>query len=70
MYGQRTVTITIDEDTSEVSIDLEGYHGKGCAEVMQALQRGGDTLTETHKPEWNETMTTHNQNVKTVKQGR
>jgi hypothetical protein len=34
---QKTVTIEIDEQGTS-SIDLEGFQGKGCGDVVKALQ--------------------------------
>ena len=34
---QKTVTIEIDEQGNS-SIDLEGFQGKGCGDVVKALQ--------------------------------
>jgi hypothetical protein len=39
---EKTVTIEIDEQGNS-SIDLEGFHGQGCAEVAKAFQ-GCDTV--------------------------
>lgn len=41
--GEKIVTIEIDEK-GESSIDLEGFHGKGCGDVAAAFQ-GLDSVT-------------------------
>jgi len=41
--AEKIVTIEIDE-RGESSVDLEGFQGKGCADVAQAFQ-GKDTVT-------------------------
>jgi hypothetical protein len=40
--GEKTITVEIDEQGNS-SIDLHGFHGKGCGNVAEAL-RGEDTL--------------------------
>ena len=40
--GEKTITVEIDEQGNS-SIDLTGFHGKGCGDVAEAL-RGKDTL--------------------------
>lgn len=39
---ERTITVEIDEQGNS-SIDLNGFHGKGCGDVAEAL-RGKDTV--------------------------
>jgi len=45
--GEKTITVEIDEQGNS-SIDLTGFHGKGCGDVAQAL-RGKDTLVVDRK---------------------
>jgi hypothetical protein len=45
--GEKTITIEIDEQGNS-SIDLHGFHGKGCGDVAEAL-RGKDTLVVDRK---------------------
>ena len=45
--GEKTITVEIDEQGNS-SIDLNGFHGKGCGEVADAL-RGEDTLVVDRK---------------------
>jgi hypothetical protein len=45
--GEKTITVEIDEQGNS-SIDLNGFHGKGCGEVADAL-RGKDTLVVDRK---------------------
>ena len=40
--GEKTITVEIDEQ-GKSSIDLIGFHGKGCGDVADAL-RGKDKL--------------------------
>jgi hypothetical protein len=49
----KTITITVDEK-GESTVDLNGFHGKGCEAVMKAL-RGNDTVRRSvTKPEFNQ----------------
>jgi hypothetical protein len=45
--GEKTITVEIDEQGNS-SIDLNGFHGKGCGDVAEAL-RGKDTLVVDRK---------------------
>jgi hypothetical protein len=45
--GEKTITVEIDEQGNS-SIDLNGFHGKGCGDVADAL-RGKDTLVVDRK---------------------
>lgn len=45
--GEKTITVEIDEQGNS-SIDLNGFHGKGCGKVADAL-RGKDTLVVDRK---------------------
>jgi hypothetical protein len=45
--GEKTITVEIDEQGNS-SIDLNGFHGKGCGGVAEAL-RGKDTLVADRK---------------------
>ncbi|MBX9600030.1 MAG: hypothetical protein K2X35_03460 [Bryobacteraceae bacterium] len=45
--AEKIVTIEIDESGNS-SIDLEGFQGKGCADVAKALQ-GGDKVVRSEK---------------------
>jgi hypothetical protein len=35
----KIITIEIDQETGDITIDLEGYQGKGCAAVQEAFSR-------------------------------
>jgi hypothetical protein len=43
---QKTVTIEIDEQGNS-SIDLAGFQGKGCGDVVKAFQ-STDVITKSH----------------------
>ena len=45
--GEKTITVEIDEQGNS-SIDLHGFHGKGCGDVAEAM-RGKDTLVVDRK---------------------
>ncbi|HAX42402.1 MAG TPA: hypothetical protein PLF84_00145 [Bryobacteraceae bacterium] len=45
--GEKTITVEIDEQGNS-SIDLHGFHGKGCGDVAEAL-RDKDTLVVDRK---------------------
>jgi len=45
--GEKTIIVEIDEQGNS-SIDLHGFHGKGCGDVAEAL-RGKDTLVVDRK---------------------
>ena len=45
--GEKTITVEIDEQGNS-SIDLTGFHGKGCGDLADAL-RGKDTLVVDRK---------------------
>jgi hypothetical protein len=48
---EKTVVIEIDEQ-GNCSMDLEGFHGKGCSDVAKAFQ-GGDVIKNVrNKPDF------------------
>jgi hypothetical protein len=49
----KIITVEIDE-SGEVSVDLAGYQGKGCAAIQEGFARAvGKSDHVTHKPEFN-----------------
>ena len=44
---EKLITVEIDENGNS-SIDLEGFHGQGCADVAKDF-RGGDSVTQCNK---------------------
>lgn len=48
----KIITVTIDEETAETSVDLAGFHGKGCAEVLKAFEGLGKITKQGKKPEF------------------
>lgn len=51
MKAQKLITVTINEDGSS-DIDLEGFEGKGCSEVIADFQAGDDVKISRTKPEY------------------
>lgn len=50
----KIITAVIDDQTGDISIDLEGYHGKGCHAVQEVFGRAlGATTKSVKKPEYN-----------------
>lgn len=35
----KIITIEIDQTTGDLTVDLDGYEGKGCAAVQEAFAR-------------------------------
>jgi hypothetical protein len=48
---EKTVIIEIDEQ-GNTSVDLEGFRGKGCADVAKAFQGNDQVKSVRHKPEF------------------
>lgn len=48
------ITITVEPDGTD-SIDLEGFHGKGCMKLLEQLADGDTPIQMNHKREYNET---------------
>lgn len=55
----KVMVMTIDPETAEVEVDLQGYQGKGCHAVQEAMQKafGGESKKLTRKPEFNKEAT-------------
>ena len=49
----KTVTIIIEPD-GEFKIDLNGFHGQGCAKAMADFAGGEKPILERNKPEFRE----------------
>ena len=47
----KTVTVTI-EAFKPLDIDLEGFQGKGCKDIADALAAVGETVERKKKPEY------------------
>lgn len=56
----KIITITIDEEGDQ-TVDLTGYHGKGCDAVADVFGRAlGETTKVVHKPEFNKPLQNRN----------
>lgn len=64
--AEKIVTIEIDESGNS-SIDLEGFQGKGCADVAKAFQCGDKVVRSEKKREYN---VSEYSNVRREQQGR
>lgn len=49
----KIVKIEIDEATGNFNVDLTGFNGKGCDDIIKACAEVGDVTKEVHKPEYN-----------------
>ena len=49
----KLINIAIDAE-GNFSIDLTGFHGKGCADVMRAFDGIGKRVVDRKKPEFKE----------------
>lgn len=65
--GEKTITVEIDEQGNS-SIDLHGFHGKGCGDVAEAL-RGKDNLVVDRKKREYHVPTPENQVVRNSTKG-
>lgn len=61
----KIIKIELDPGSGEFNVDLTGYHGKGCDDIIKAFAEVGAMTKEIHKHEYNEV---NKQN--TVKVGR
>ena len=48
----KTVKVAIDLETQEMSVDLEGFHGIGCADITKAFEELGEVQKSIKKPEF------------------
>jgi hypothetical protein len=56
--ANRIITVEIDNTTGNLTVDLEGYQGHGCAAVQEAFGRTlGKTTHSENKPEFNKLPT-------------
>ena len=65
--GEKTITVEIDEQGNS-SIDLNGFHGKGCGDVADAL-RGKDKLVVDRKKSEYHVPATENRVVRNSTKG-
>lgn len=48
----KLVTIEIDQTTGEFSVDLTGFHGKGCGDIVKMFDGLGTKTKGITKPEY------------------
>lgn len=51
----KIINVAIDEKTGDLSVDLEGFQGQGCAEVSKAFEELGTVKVSRKKREFTET---------------
>ena len=56
--AEKVVTIEIDESGNS-SIDLEGFQGKGCADVAKGFQGGDEVVRSEKKREYHVSQSLH-----------
>jgi hypothetical protein len=54
----KIITVSIDLETGDPEVDLQGYKGKGCHAVQEAFQKGygGTSKKLVKKPEFNQVV--------------
>jgi len=51
--ANKVITIQIDNETGDLTVDLDGYQGRGCAAVQEAFSAVlGKSTHSTNKPEY------------------
>lgn len=56
----KIITVEIDE-AGDQTVDLAGYHGKGCAAVQEVFERAvGKSVSVVRKPEYNKVAVKEN----------
>lgn len=50
----KIITVEIDENTGDFAIDLTGFQGRGCADIIKAFAEVGQVTEELHKTEYNQ----------------
>ena len=54
----QVIKVEIDEKTGAFNVDLTGFAGKGCDDVIKAFAEVGEVTREIHKPEYNRPVKT------------
>jgi hypothetical protein len=49
--------VVVNKVTGAFSIDLTGYHGKGCSVDARAFTVGSTVTKDIHKKEWDQVQT-------------
>jgi hypothetical protein len=50
----KIVKVSVDDATGEFDVDLTGFHGVGCDDIVKALGELGEIKTQIAKPEYRE----------------
>lgn len=50
----KTIKVALDLETQEMSVDLDGFHGVGCADITKAFEELGEVSKSIKKPEYRE----------------
>lgn len=48
----KTIKIALDLDSQEMSVDLDGFHGIGCAAITKGFEELGEVTKDIKKPEY------------------
>lgn len=48
----KKITIELDLETAEFSVDLNGFHGKGCEDIQRAFDDISERTKDIRKPEY------------------
>lgn len=48
--SDKMITIDIDQETGNFSLDLDGFHGKGCKDVAKLFEQMGKVTSSEDKP--------------------
>jgi hypothetical protein len=52
MAGTKIIKVELDTETAEFTVDLTGFQGQGCGDIIKAFSAIGDISKEIHKPEF------------------
>ena len=53
----KIVKVTVDDSNGEFDVDLTGFHGVGCDDIIKALGELGEVKTQIAKPEYRQIIT-------------
>ena len=54
----KLINISFDEGSGEFNVDLTGFNGKGCDDIIKACAEVGSVTKEIYKPEYNKPLQT------------
>jgi hypothetical protein len=52
----KIIKIEISDDAT-FTVDLTGFNGQGCGDIIKAFAQLGEVTKEIHKPEWKSIQT-------------